>query len=78
MDKLSKRQAQVAILSTLGFTNDMIANELGVSLQTVKNHMTIAMYKLECDNRVMVALTVIEEITGERLSSQLMTAYKNL
>ncbi|MEJ5927368.1 response regulator transcription factor [Corynebacterium sp. H128] len=56
LNKLSGRERDVAKLIAQGKSNDEIARELFVSLSTVKTHITRIMEKLECNNRVSIAI----------------------
>lgn len=54
--KLTKREAQVAQLVSKGMSNRRIAESLGIREQSVKNLVSVLMRKLQCENRVQVAL----------------------
>lgn len=53
---LSPRELQVLGLLCRGFTNQEIAEELDMSLNTVKGHVKEIMRKLDCRNRVEVVV----------------------
>ena len=53
--RLAKREWQVAILCATGASNKQIAYELGISESTVGTHISRAMRKLGCKNRVQLA-----------------------
>lgn len=56
MAKLSPRQLELARLVAAGYTNNEIAQKLGLAHQTVKNHIRSVFFKLSAHNRVQVAL----------------------
>ena len=49
--QLSKRQAEVAERVAKGFSNKRIANDLGLSIRTVEEHLRLAAAKLPSDPR---------------------------
>lgn len=51
IEKLTKRQKDVALLLQHGLSNKVIASELKISENTVKKHMSNIMEKLEASNR---------------------------
>lgn len=53
---LTKREQQVAQLIGKGMPNRKIAEVLGIREQSVKNLVSVLLKKLECENRVQVAL----------------------
>lgn len=53
---LTKREWEVAKLVAQGLCNRMIAQQLGIGEQSVKNLMARIMSKLNCKNRTQVAL----------------------
>lgn len=53
---LSKREMQVLECVTLGMSNKEIATELGISHQTVKNHVTAILRKLDVEDRTQAAV----------------------
>jgi DNA-binding NarL/FixJ family response regulator len=55
---LSERERQVAIAVGEGKVNAQIAQELYISVATVKAHVSRLLTKLEADNRVMIAVRV--------------------
>jgi DNA-binding NarL/FixJ family response regulator len=57
--ELTPRQAQVASLVAQGKSNKAIASELGVSLQTVKDHISDAACRLPGDGRPRYKLIVL-------------------
>jgi DNA-binding CsgD family transcriptional regulator len=48
---LSAREQDVAALGCLGYTNRQIATKLGISVETVKTHMSSTLYKLNLHSR---------------------------
>jgi DNA-binding NarL/FixJ family response regulator len=55
-DELSNREREVLALLALGYTNRQIANELYLSVDTVKSHMRRLYAKLRVNNRTQAAL----------------------
>ena len=49
---LTPREQDVLRLVGLGCSNKGVADRLGVSVQTVKNHMTVVLEKLDVESRV--------------------------
>ena len=56
---LSPREMQILEHVTLGMINKEIANKLGISQQTVKNHMTSILKKLNVKDRTQAAVTAL-------------------
>ena len=56
---LTKREIDVLKLVTRGYSNHEIAQELCISVNTVKTHLARIMEKLEVDNRTQVAAYAI-------------------
>lgn len=54
--KLTRREEEVANLIAKGKSNRQIADELGIREQSVKNLVSVIMRKLDCENRVQIAL----------------------
>lgn len=52
---LTRAQQGVALLLVEGYDNDQLATELGISLNTVKSHLSTILRKYEMDNRTQVA-----------------------
>lgn len=55
-EPLSKREMEVLAQLTKGMSNKEIANELGISHQTVKNHVTSILRKLGVEDRTQATL----------------------
>jgi DNA-binding NarL/FixJ family response regulator len=53
---LSAREMEILKHVTLGYSNKEIALRLGISHQTVKNHMTAVLRKLQVDDRTQAAV----------------------
>lgn len=64
LDKLSRRQAEVAELIGRGLTNDQIAEQLHISRSTVKNHVS-QIYQITGLNRLEVSLLVEPTMSEE-------------
>lgn len=56
LEPLSKREMEVLAQLTRGLSNKEIAVELGISHQTVKNHITSILRKLNVEDRTQAAL----------------------
>jgi len=56
---LSPRETEILNHVTQGMSNKEIAYKLGISQQTVKNHMTSILKKLNVDDRTQAAITAI-------------------
>lgn len=56
---LSPREMEILEHVTLGMINKQIANKLGISQQTVKNHMTSILKKLNVKDRTQAAVFAI-------------------
>ena len=57
---LSARETQILQYVTDGMSNKEIARKLGISQQTVKNHMTSILNKLNVKDRTQAAVTAIK------------------
>lgn len=53
---LSKRETQILMYITKGYSNKEVAYHLGISRQTVKNHMTSILRKLDVNDRTQAAV----------------------
>jgi DNA-binding NarL/FixJ family response regulator len=56
LDRLTEREREVAVAIGRGSSNAEIAEELFMSVATVKAHVTRLLTKLEVANRVQIAL----------------------
>jgi two-component system response regulator DegU len=56
---LSPREMEILQQVTHGLSNKEIATELGISQQTVKNHMTSILKKLNVEDRTQAAVTAL-------------------
>jgi DNA-binding NarL/FixJ family response regulator len=56
---LSPRELEILEFVTNGMSNKEIANRLGISQQTVKNHMTSILKKLNVQDRTQAAVTAL-------------------
>jgi DNA-binding NarL/FixJ family response regulator len=56
---LSPREMEILKYITRGMSNKMIAHTLGISHQTVKNHMTSILRKLDVEDRTQAAIYAI-------------------
>jgi DNA-binding NarL/FixJ family response regulator len=59
--RLTVREREVLRLMATGKDNQRIANELVISEQTAKNHVSSVLAKLEVDNRIQAAVCAIRE-----------------
>lgn len=59
LQTLTAREAEIADLVALGRTNAEIADQLGLSVFTVKNHVSNVLSKLHAQTRTEVAATVL-------------------
>lgn len=57
---LSPREMEILVLVTKGSSNKEIAKSLGISHQTVKNHMTAILRKLRVDDRTQAAVYALQ------------------
>ncbi len=60
--KLSVRELEIAEYVAQGFSNKVIGSKLGLSDNTVRNHLANIMQKLEFHNRVQVATLVLQHL----------------
>jgi two-component system response regulator DegU len=59
-ESLSAREMEILICITRGMSNKEIALNLGISHQTVKNHVTVILHKLGLNDRTQAALYAIQ------------------
>ncbi|MCW1430892.1 LuxR family transcriptional regulator [Novosphingobium sp. JCM 18896] len=60
LPRLSPRQLQCAALAARGYTNPQIARYLGISVQTVMDHLREAFKRLEVESRMELAMVLLE------------------
>ena len=58
---LTSRESQILKLITEGYSNNEIANQLFVSINTTKAHVASILQKLEVDDRLQAALKALKE-----------------
>ena len=58
--ELTEREREVLRLIAEGKENAQIAEELFISVQTVKNHVSNILAKLEVENRVQAAVQAVQ------------------
>jgi DNA-binding NarL/FixJ family response regulator len=58
---LSEREMEILNLITRGLSNKLVALELGISHQTVKNHMTSILRKLAVNDRTQAAVYALRK-----------------
>ncbi|MBQ4114286.1 response regulator transcription factor [bacterium] len=58
---LTSRETQILKLITEGYSNNEIANQLFVSINTTKAHVASILQKLEVDDRLQAALKALKE-----------------
>jgi PAS domain S-box-containing protein len=61
LSPLTAREQQVLALVADGMTNDRVAEELGISAETVQSHVRNAMSKLEADTRTQAVATALRQ-----------------
>jgi DNA-binding NarL/FixJ family response regulator len=59
-EPLSAREMEILACITRGMSNKEIANRLGISHQTVKNHVTSVLRKLGVNDRTQAALSALQ------------------
>lgn len=64
--KLSSRELEIAGLVARGMSNKAIGDELGLSDNTVRNHLGSILEKLGLDNRVQVATFALKHGIGRK------------
>lgn len=60
LHELSSREVQVLRLVGSGLTNQGIGRELKISEQTVKNHVTSILHKLDCQDRTAAVVSALK------------------
>lgn len=66
-DKLSQREIEIVTYVARGMSNRAIGDTLGLSENTVRNHLRSILDKLGLDNRVQVATLALEQGLLKRL-----------
>jgi DNA-binding NarL/FixJ family response regulator len=64
--RLTARQRMVVSAVVEGYTNREIAERCGLSMHTVKNHLTRAFLKLGVRNRLQLAMCLVGNRPSER------------
>ncbi len=59
---LTPQQARVLVCLQQGYSNKLIARALGIAEPTVKMHLSIVLGKLQCANRVQLAVVATRHI----------------
>ena len=73
MAELTRRERQVLAKVAVGKTNAEIGRELGITVPTVKNHVSSILPKLHCTNRIQLAVKAIHGfIPGEETVDSLV------
>jgi DNA-binding NarL/FixJ family response regulator len=67
MNQLSPQEQKIVALVAQGLTNKEIAQQLGVSVFTVRNQVQVIIRKLELKNRIQVAYLVGQQANMEEL-----------
>ncbi len=62
LSRLSQREMEIAELVAQGYSNKVIGAKLGLSDNTVRNHLANIMQKLGFHNRVQVATLVLQHL----------------
>lgn len=58
---LTRREMEILLQVTRGLANKQIARELGISHQTVKNHLTAILKKLNVEDRTQAAMYAVKQ-----------------
>jgi DNA-binding NarL/FixJ family response regulator len=66
-EKLSPREQEVLELLTKGLTNKEIGNKLGITENTIKNHLKNILAKLHLENRVQAATFALQKKLSENV-----------
>ncbi len=61
---MSEREREIAVLVASGASNAEIAGQLWVTEATVKAHVSHILTKLDLENRVQIAIAVLEAELG--------------
>ena len=63
---LTRREQQIADAVARGLSNRQIAAEFGISIETVKQHLSSIYSKLSMTGRVMLAVHVVRSAGAEQ------------
>jgi len=69
IETLTRREQQIADAIARGLSNRQIAAEFGISIETVKQHLSSIYGKLEMTGRVMLAVHVVRSAGAEHGST---------
>lgn len=58
LDNLTQGELKILRFITKGYNNTEISHELGISLNTVKSHVSKILQKLQCENRIKLVYKV--------------------
>ena len=61
VSQISSREKQILSYVAQGYTNKRIAFELGISEQTIKNHVTSVLRRLHANDRTEAVVTAIKQ-----------------
>lgn len=59
--KLTTREREVLALIVRGFHNKEIAEELSITIETVKSHVSSILTKLKVENRIKAAVLAMKD-----------------
>ena len=75
-EKLSPKEREVIELLTKGRTNKEIGNKLGITENTVKNHLKNILDKLHLENRVQAAAFALQHKLAEEVQARTHDRHK--
>ena len=64
--RLTARESTIADMVGRGWTNQQIAEELGLAVQTVKRHVSHVLIKWDLRNRTQIAIRQVRNEERER------------
>lgn len=64
--KLTKRELEISELIINGYTNQQIANSIGINLCTAKVHVSSIMHKIQAKNRVNACFILVTHLKSEK------------
>jgi DNA-binding NarL/FixJ family response regulator len=67
-EPLTAREDEVVDLLCDGHNNESIANQLGISEETIKVHLNHSFVKLQVNSRLELAITVLKQRHAEELA----------